>query len=275
HLVSERESGVAALIDPVLDFDGASGRIWTDSVDAFLADISSRSIRLKYVFETHIHADHLTAAAYVGAKTGARIIASAATPRTQALFEAVYDIRCPGNSFDYLLNDGETLPLGALTLKAVATPGHTISCMTLLIEDCAFVGDTLFMPEYGTPRCDFPGGDASTLFASIQKLYALPDHIRLFSAHDYLAPGRDHFAWESTIKEHREHNIHLRCDTSRDAFISMRKARDAKLNAPKLMLPAVQVNICGGRLPRPHKNGTHYLQLPLAPPKNGIPGVTT
>ena len=267
YLVADPETRAAAVIDPVLDYDPASGEAGTRSAERFLAAAGERDWSIGLVLETHPHADHLTAAAVFKAKTGARIGIGAGICAVQKAFGPMFaadDVACDGSDFDLLLEDGQHLPLGSLTLEVIATPGHTPACVSYKIGDAVFVGDTLFMPDYGTARTDFPGGCAHQLYASIHKLLALPPETRLFMCHDYKAPGRDEFAWETTVNEQATSNLHLRGGVSEDEYVAMREARDAKLSVPKLLLPAIQVNIRGGRFPPAEADGGHFLKIPLS-----------
>lgn len=266
YLVSDPATGAGAAIDPVLDFDAASGRISTGSVDRLLAAAAAASIHIDWVLETHAHADHLSAAQQVKARSGAKLAIGAAIVAVQNAFRDLFDaaeMPVDGRQFDRLLQDGEVLPLGALAIEAMATPGHTPACMTYRIGDAAFVGDTLFMPDYGTARADFPGGDAQTLYRSIRRILAMPPETRLFLCHDYKAPGRDRFAWETTVAEERARNIHVRDGIAETEFVAMRQARDSSLDMPRLFLPSIQVNMRAGHLPPPAANGRIYLKLPI------------
>lgn len=266
YLVSDPATGAGAAIDPVLDFDAASGRISTGSVDRLLAAAAAASIHIDWVLETHAHADHLSAAQQVKARSGAKLAIGAAIVAVQNAFRDLFDaaeMPVDGRQFDRLLQDGEVLPLGALAIETMATPGHTPACMTYRIGDAAFVGDTLFMPDYGTARADFPGGDAQTLYRSIRRILAMPPETRLFLCHDYKAPGRDRFAWETTVAEERARNIHVRDGIAETEFVAMRQARDSSLDMPRLFLPSIQVNMRAGHLPPPAANGRIYLKLPI------------
>jgi glyoxylase-like metal-dependent hydrolase (beta-lactamase superfamily II) len=259
----------AAIIDPVLDYDPHSGRIATRSADALLAFVQKSGLKVGYILETHAHADHLTAGAYLRAKTGAPIGIGARIGEVQAIFRKrfnVTDVSQDGTEFDERFADGATRSLGTLTIKVLHTPGHTPACVTYLIGDTAFVGDTLFMPDYGTARTDFPGGDTHALYHSIQRIFGLPDETRLFMCHDYKAPGRDHYAWETTVAEERAKNIHIHQGIGEDEFVAMRQARDETLAPPALLLPSIQVNIRAGALPPAEANGTRYLKTPLTVP---------
>ena len=267
HLVSDPETCKAAIIDPVLDFDLSSARTNTASADSLIAHVKQQDYSIEWILETHIHADHLSSAPYLQQKLGGKIGVSSAVPIIQKSFGEIFnagsEFATDGSQFDHLFTDGETFALGGLEARVMHTPGHTPACAVYVIGDAAFVGDTLFMPDFGSARCDFPGGDARTLYNSIQKIFALPDETRLFTCHDYKAPGRDHFAWESTVAEQRETNIHLGGNISEEAFVKMREERDAQLSMPKLILPAVQVNMRAGKMPPPEDNGVSYLKLPV------------
>ncbi|MEQ8252264.1 MAG: MBL fold metallo-hydrolase [Oceanibaculum nanhaiense] len=267
HIVSDPATGKAAIIDSVLDFDPASGRTRTDSADRLIAHVKAKGLSIEWVLETHIHADHLSAAPYLLEKLGGRLAVGAAIAQVQQtfgdLFNAEPGFARDGSQFQHLFQDGETFRLGSIEARAIHTPGHTPACMTYIIGDAGFVGDTLFMPDYGTARCDFPGGDARQLYRSIRKIFALPPETRLFLCHDYKAPGRDDYRWETSVAEERAHNIHVRDGVTEDDFTAMRTARDATLSMPRLILPSVQVNMRAGDLPPPEKNGVRYLKLPL------------
>lgn len=266
YLVWDSATNRAAVIDPVLDFDAKSGRTGTQSIDALLAEASKRGLSIDWTLETHAHADHLSAAPVVRQHSGARCVIGADITKVQKVFKPIFDagdLTPDGSAFDLLLQDGESLPLGSLRIEAMATPGHTPACMSYRIEDAVFVGDTLFMPDYGTARCDFPGGDAATLYRSIQRLLCLPPETRLFLCHDYKAPGRDHYVWETTVAAQKAGNLHVRDGIDEASFVAMRQARDAKLDMPVLILPSVQVNIRAGDFPPPAENGTVYLKLPV------------
>lgn len=266
YLVWDSATNRAAVIDPVLDFDAKSGRTGTQSIDALLAEAAKRGLSIDWTLETHAHADHLSAAPLVRQRSGARSVIGADITKVQKVFKPIFDagdLTPDGSAFDLLLQDGESLPLGSLRIEAMATPGHTPACMSYRIEDAVFVGDTLFMPDYGTARCDFPGGDAATLYRSIQRLLSLPPETRLFLCHDYKAPGRDQYVWETTVAAQKAGNLHVRDGIDEASFVAMRQARDAKLDMPALILPSVQVNIRAGDFPPPAENGTVYLKLPV------------
>jgi len=265
YLVADPASRLALVIDPVLDFDCAGGVVSTASADKILAAADEHDLNIEWVLETHVHADHLSAAAHIREQTGAKIGIGAGVRAVQHLFGPVFgadDVPASGD-FDRLFDDGETFALGDLTIEVMATPGHTPACVSYKIGDAVFVGDTLFMPDFGTARTDFPGGDAGQLYRSIQRIFSLPPATRLFMCHDYKAPGRDEYAWQTTVGEEIERNVHIGGGASADSFVAMRQARDATLCAPKLLYPAIQVNIRGGRLPPPAPDGSRYLKLPL------------
>ena len=266
YLVADPETRQAAVIDPVLDYDAASGAIDTRSAERILAAADEQGLSIGLVLETHPHADHLTAAPVFKARTGARIGIGARICDVQRTFQPVFaaeDVQCDGRDFDLLLEDGQRLPLGNLEIEVMATPGHTPACVSYKVGDAVFVGDTLFMPDYGTARTDFPGGCAHQMYRSIQRILALPPETRLFLCHDYKAPGREEFVWETTVGEQAARNLHLRGGISEDDYVAMRKARDATLSTPHLLLPAMQVNIRAGRLPPPEPNGVRYLKIPV------------
>ena len=266
YLVADPVTRRAAVIDPVLDFDQRDGTVDIRSVEAILAAANQEKLTIEWVLETHAHADHLSGAPYIKSKTGARIGIGEHIKDVQRIFRPVFnaeDLRTDGSDFDRLFADGETFGIGDLVVEVLHTPGHTPADLSYKIGDAVFVGDTLFMPDYGTARADFPGGDANQLYRSIQRLLHLPDDTRLFMCHDYKAPGRDDYAWETTVGEQRENNVHLRGGVTEAAFVAMRQARDATLSAPTLLLPSIQVNIRAGRFPKAESNGVHYLLLPV------------
>lgn len=266
YLVSDPATGQAAIIDPVLDFDAPSARTSTRSIDAVMAALRSEGLKLALVLETHAHADHLTAAAHLRATTGVSIGIGGRITQVQSAFGPLFgadDVRPNGAVFDHLYADGDAFALGDLTVEVIHTPGHTPACVSYRIGDAVFTGDTLFMPDYGTARTDFPGGDARTLYRSIHRLLTLPGETRVFVGHDYLPQGRTDYRFETTVAEQRAHNIHIGGGVSEDAFVAMREARDETLGAPQLILPSLQVNIRAGDLPPPDANGQRYLRLPL------------
>lgn len=266
HLVSDPASGDTAIIDPVLDFESASGRVSTRSADAVLQAVADQRLSLRYILETHAHADHLSAGDYLRAKAGVPLAIGAHITDVQRRFAPLFDaddVVPDGSQFDRLLTEDDSLPLGSLTIRMLHTPGHTPACATYLIGDAAFVGDTLFMPDYGTARADFPGGDARTLYRSIQKILALPTQTRIFVGHDYLPASRSEYQWETTVAAEAAHNIHVGNAVDEEAFVSVRDARDRTLAPPALLLPALQVNIRAGALPPASPSGQIFLRLPV------------
>ena len=268
YLVADPASGAAAVIDAVLDFDPGSGDVSTEAADAILAKAEQQGSTINWLLETHAHADHLSAASYLRRRTGAKLGIGSGIREVQRVFGSLLkaeDVRPGGLDFDRLLNDGDRLPLGELEIEVMATPGHTPACVSYKIGEAVFVGDTLFMPDYGTARCDFPGGCAHQLYRSIRRILSLPRETRLFLCHDYKAPGRDRFAWETTVGEQLDRNVHIGAGKSEDEYVAMRQARDATLRAPKLLYPAIQVNIRAGRLPPADEDGRRYLKIPVNP----------
>lgn len=266
YLVSDPATKIAAVIDPVLDYDPDSGSVDVRSVQAILAAAAEEGLRIAWTLETHAHADHLSGSPFVKAHTGARIGIGEHIKDVQRIFRPVFnatDLRTDGSDFDHLFRDGERFAIGSLEVQVMHTPGHTPADVTYLIGDAAFVGDTLFMPDYGTARADFPGGDARTLYRSIRKLLSLPSQTRLFLCHDYKAPGRDHFAWETTVGDQQARNVHVHDGVTEEAFVALREARDAGLSAPRLLLPSIQVNIRAGHFPPAEANGVRYLTIPV------------
>ncbi|WP_300300051.1 MBL fold metallo-hydrolase [Ferrovibrio sp.] len=267
YVVVDSSSMACAIVDSVLDFDPASGRTHKDSADAVTAYVQREGLKVEWILETHVHADHLSAAPYLKQKLGGRLGIGFNITVVQNTFGKVFnagtEFARDGSQFDHLFADNETFSIGTIKARAIHTPGHTPACMAYVIGDAAFVGDTLFMPDYGTARCDFPGGDARQLYRSIHKLFALPPETRLFMCHDYKAPGRDEYRWETTVAEERARNIHVRDGISEDEFVAMRTRRDATLDMPRLILPSVQVNMRAGHMPPPEANGVRYLKLPV------------
>ncbi len=267
YVVADPETRRAAIIDTVLDFDPASGRTSRQSADAVIAFVRQSGLEVEWLLETHVHADHLSAAPYVQQQLGGKLAIGSNIRTVQETFGKAFNVEPEfardGSQFDHLFKDGEQFRVGNLPATALHTPGHTPACMTYVIGDAAFVGDTLFMPDYGTARCDFPGGDARQLYRSIQKIFALPPQTRLFMCHDYKAPGRDDYRWETTVAEERAKNVHVHDGTTEDAFVQMRTERDAKLGMPRLILPSVQVNMRAGAMPPAEANGVRYLKLPV------------
>jgi glyoxylase-like metal-dependent hydrolase (beta-lactamase superfamily II) len=267
YVVTDPSSQHCAIIDSVLDYDSASGRTSFSSADRLIHFVKEHALKVDWLLETHVHADHLSAAPYVKRELGGRLAIGENITIVQntfgKLFNAGTEFATDGRQFDHLLKDGETFQIGNIAAQAMHTPGHTPACMTYLIGDAGFVGDTLFMPDYGTARCDFPGGDARTLFQSIRKLFTLPGSTRLFMCHDYKAPGRDDFRNQTTVAEERAHNVHVHEGIDEASFVAMRSTRDATLGMPGLILPAVQINMRAGQLPPAEDNGTRYLKIPL------------
>ena len=265
YLVWDSGSREAVVIDPVLDYDPADGTVDTRSSDRILRAAEENGLAINHVLETHAHADHLSGAPLFKAKTGAKIGIGARIRDVQKVFRPMFcadDLKVDGSDFDLLMNDGDRLSVGALEIEVIETPGHTAADVSYRVGDAVFVGDTLFMPDYGTARTDFPGGDARQLYRSIQKLLALPPETRLFLCHDYKAPGRDDYRWETTVGDQRR-NVHLAACVTEDEFVQMREERDATLATPKLLLPSIQVNIRAGRLPPAEENGVSYLRIPV------------
>jgi len=266
YLVADPKTKRAAIIDPVLDYDHASGKASTKSADAILAAADADGLHVDWVLETHAHADHLSGAPYIKLRTGAKVGIGEHIRAVQKIFRPVFnatDVKGDGSEFDRLFADGERFLLGTLEVEILHVPGHTPADVAYKIGDAVFVGDTLFMPDYGSARADFPGGSAQALYRSIKKLLALPPATRLFMCHDYKTPGRDSYAWETTVAEQRANNVHVRDGISEDAFVAMREARDAKLDAPHLLMPSIQVNMRAGKLPPPDENGVRYLKIPV------------
>ncbi len=266
YVVSDPDSGYAAVIDPVLDFDPASGRTSTNSADAVISHVEDNDLSVDWILETHVHADHLSGAPYIADKLGGTTGIGADVSAVQETFKGVFnlkDLDADGSQFDHLFTDGESFKVGTIDAHVIATPGHTPACVTYVIGDTAFVGDTLFMPDFGSARTDFPGGSAPQLYDSIRRILALPDETRLFMCHDYKAPSRDEFAWETTVAAQKAENIHISDDVSKDDFVAMREGRDAQLGMPKLILPSLQVNLRAGQLPDPEDNDIRYLKIPL------------
>ncbi|WP_370190859.1 MBL fold metallo-hydrolase [Qipengyuania sp.] len=267
YVVHDPETSEAAIIDSVLDFEAASGRTSYGSADLIIEYVTSNNLKVTWLIETHAHADHISAAPYLQEKLGGKLAIGREIVRVQEvfgkLFNAGTDFERDGSQFDKLFDDGETFNLGAIEGIALHVPGHTPADMAFIIGDAAFVGDTIFMPDFGTARADFPGGDARQLFRSIRRLLSLPDDTRLFLCHDYKAPGREDYAWETTVRQQREGNVHVKDGVTEDEFVEMRTARDKTLAMPNLIMPSVQVNIRGGRLPAPEDNGVSYIKIPV------------
>lgn len=266
YIVADPATAVAAIVDPVLDFSQRDGHTSTASADRLIDALQERGLTLAYILETHAHADHLTAAHYIQERTGAPIVIGSHIGDVQRVFAPLFaasDVVPDGSAFSRLVDEGDVLPLGELTIRVLHTPGHTPACVTYVIGDAAFVGDTLFQPDYGTARTDFPGGDAATLYRSIRRIFALPAATRLFTGHDYPTPERSEPRWESTVAQQRQGNIHVQDGVDEASFVAMRTARDRGLAAPLLILPSLQVNIRAGALPPPDADGRRYLKIPL------------
>ena len=267
YVVHDPATREAAIVDSVLDFDAAAGRTSFASADAIIAYVKGEALTVTWLLETHAHADHLSAAPYLKEKLGGALAIGREIIHVQNVFGKIFnegtDFARDGSEFDRLFEDGDTFQIGELQAMALHVPGHTPADLAYVIGDAVFTGDTLFMPDYGTARADFPGGDSRQLFRSIRRLMALPEQTRLFLCHDYKAAGRDSYAWETTVGAQRTGNVHVHEGVSEDDFVAMRDARDATLAMPKLILPSIQVNIRGGHLPEPESNGTRYLKIPL------------
>ncbi|EPJ47074.1 MAG: beta-lactamase [Osedax symbiont Rs1] len=267
YVVEDVETKQCVIIDSVLDFDYASGSTSFAAADKILHFIENNKLQVQWILETHVHADHISAAPYLKERTGASIGIGSLVTDVQLTFSKAFnaqgDMRCEGEQFCKLFVDNETIQLGNITGYAMHTPGHTPACMSYVFGDAVFVGDTLFMPDYGTARCDFPGGDAAELYQSIQKIFSLADQTRLFMCHDYKAPGRDEFAYQTSVAEQREHNVHVGQHATQSQFVKMRSERDSTLKMPQLILPAVQVNIRAGNMPPADDNGQIYLKIPV------------
>jgi glyoxylase-like metal-dependent hydrolase (beta-lactamase superfamily II) len=265
-VVKDPTSNACAIIDSVMDIDYAAGRITTKSADEIIAYVKAHGLKVEWIIETHVHADHLSAAPYLQEKLGGRIGIGENITVVQDTFGKVFnegtEFQRDGSQFDRLFRDGDTYTIGSMPAFAMHTPGHTPACMTHVIGDAAFVGDTLFMPDFGTARCDFPGGSAETMYDSVQKILSLPDETRIFVGHDYKAPGRDVYAWESTVGEQKARNVHVGAGASKDAFVKARTARDATLAMPRLIIPSLQVNMRAGEVPK-DKDGNAMLKVPV------------
>ena len=267
YVVKDPGSTACAIIDSVLDFDSAAGRTSTASADRLIAHVRERGLSVEWLLETHVHADHLSAAPYLQRALGGRIGIGENITVVQDTFGKIFnagtEFERDGSQFDRLFREQDRFAIGGLSGSVLHTPGHTPACLTYVIGDAAFVGDTLFMPDYGTARCDFPGGSAADMWDSIQKILSLPDETRIFTCHDYKAPGRDEYAWESTVGEQKARNVHVGAGRDRDAFVKTRTERDATLGMPKLIIPSIQVNMRAGRMPPAEDNGTTYLKIPI------------
>jgi glyoxylase-like metal-dependent hydrolase (beta-lactamase superfamily II) len=267
YIVSDPEGRSAAIVDSVLDFDYASGRTDTRSADSIIDHVRREGLKVEWILETHVHADHLSAAPYLQERLGGQIGIGEKITVVQDVFGKVFnegtEFRRDGSQFDRLFRDGDSFHVGQMRGDVMHTPGHTPACLTYVIGDAAFVGDTLFMPDFGTARCDFPGGSAEAMYDSVQRILSLPDETRIFVCHDYKAPGRDEYAWETTVGEQKAKNVHVGGGKSREAFVAMRTARDATLGMPKLIVPSLQVNMRAGHMPPPEEDGTVFLKVPV------------
>jgi len=267
YLVIDPETRVAAVVDPVLDYDHASGNSNVDSANRVLAKAAEENCKIALVLETHVHADHLSGAPYIRLKTGAAVVIGERIREVQNIFRPIFnaqDVSGSGAEFDRLVKDGEILKIGNLTCEVLATPGHTPACVSYKVGDGIFVGDTMFMPDFGTARADFPGGDARMLYRSIRRLLAYPPETRLFLCHDYLPKnGRSTYVWETTVADERRDNVHVHEGISEDDYVAMRLARDKTLSAPTLLLPSIQVNMRAGKMPPADSNGVHYIRVPV------------
>ena len=266
YLVWDPATKEGAVIDPVLDFDHRSGDATVEAADKILAEAKRLGVTIKQILETHAHADHLSGAPYIKLKTGALVAIGEHIKDVQKIFRPIYnaaDVSGDGSEFDHLFKDGERFKVGRIDAEVIYTPGHTPACVSYKIGDAVFVGDTMFMPDYGTARADFPGGNARDLYRSIQRILSLPKETRLFMCHDYKAPGRDQYAWETTVGEEKARNVHVHEGVSEDEFVKMRETRDATLATPLLLLPSIQVNIRAGKFPPAEANGVHYLKVPV------------
>lgn len=267
YIAQEPAGRACAIIDSVLDFDYASGHTDTRSADAVIAFVRKHDLDLHWILETHVHADHLSAAPYIQERLGGKIGIGQRITVVQDTFGKVFNegtrFQRDGSQFDRLFEEGDSVMIGQMRVDVMHTPGHTPACLTYVIDDAAFVGDTLFMPDFGTARCDFPGGSSETLFDSVQKILALPDETRIFVCHDYKAPGRDEYAWETTVGAQKALNVHIGAGKSKADFVAMRDARDATLAMPRLIIPSLQINMRAGQMPEPEDNGVSYLKVPL------------
>ncbi|MEL6100103.1 MAG: MBL fold metallo-hydrolase [Pseudomonadota bacterium] len=267
YVVKDPNSDSCAIIDSVLDFDPKSGRTDTASADAIIEHVKDNGLKVEWLLETHAHADHLSAAPYLQKEIGGTTAIGSHITEVQEVFAKLFNVekgfQTDGRQFEHLFTDGEEFVIGGLTMRAMHTPGHTPACMTYVTDGAAFVGDTLFMPDFGTARADFPGGDARVMYRSIQKIFTLPDETTLYMCHDYKAPGRDEYKWETTVAEEKASNVHVGANKSEDEFVAMREARDSALDMPTLILPSVQVNIRAGEMPPEEDNGVSYLKIPI------------
>lgn len=267
YVVTDPETSKCAIIDTVLDYDMSAGRITYASADAIIDYVKAEGLETEWVIETHVHADHLSAAPYIQEKLGGKLGIGKNITVVQEVFGKVFNagtaFERDGSQFDALFEDGDTFSIGNMKASVIHTPGHTPACLTYVIEDAAFTGDTIFMPDYGSARCDFPGGSAEELYNSVQRIFELPDDTAIFVCHDYKAPGREEFAWQTTVGEQKKKNIHMGGGVPAEEFVKMREERDAKLGMPKLILPSIQVNMRGGHLPPAEDDGNQYLKLPV------------
>jgi len=267
YIIIDKPTNQCAIVDPVLDYKQNSGRTATESADLLIEFIQSNQLDLQWIIETHAHADHLSSAPYLKDKLGGKTAIGGHITDVQEIFKEVFNLEkeflVDGSQFDHLLKDNEFIKLGESQLQVIHTPGHTPACVTLVVENNAIVGDTLFMPDFGTARCDFPGGNAKSLYQSIQKIFSLPDSTKVFVGHDYQSANRNYFAWESTIAKQKQENIHINQQVSEEEFVHIRQTRDSNLDVPKLILPSVQVNIRAGCLPPKENNGVSYMKIPI------------
>ena len=267
YILKDPSSNSCAVIDSILDFDLAAGRVTTKHADMLIRDIQTKGLDLEWIIETHVHADHLSAAPYLAQQLGGKIAIGSNIGTVQEVFGKIFnagtEFQMDGSQFDRLFSDNDKFKIGSLDVKVIHTPGHTPACVTYIVGDSAFIGDTLFMPDFGTARADFPGGSAADLYNSIQKILSLPNETRLFLCHDYKAPGRDNFAWETTVKEQKETNVHVGGGKSEKEFVDFRTKRDSQLSMPKLIIPSIQTNMRAGNLPPAEDDGTQFLKIPI------------
>ncbi|MFL2789490.1 MAG: MBL fold metallo-hydrolase [Paracoccaceae bacterium] len=267
YILKDPSSNSCAVIDSILDFDLAAGRVTTKHADMLIRDIQTKGLDLEWIIETHVHADHLSAAPYLAQQLGGKIAIGSNIGTVQEVFGKIFnagtEFQMDGSQFDRLFSDNDKFKIGSLDVKVIHTPGHTPACVTYIVGDSAFIGDTLFMPDFGTARADFPGGSAVDLYNSIQKILSLPDQTRLFLCHDYKAPGRENFAWETTVKEQKETNVHVGGGKSKKDFVDFRTKRDSQLSMPKLIIPSIQTNMRAGNLPPAEDDGTQFLKIPI------------
>ena len=267
YILKDPSSNSCAVIDSILDFDLAAGRVTTKHADMLIRDIQAKGLDLEWIIETHVHADHLSAAPYLAQQLGGKIAIGSNIGTVQEVFGKIFnagtEFQMDGSQFDRLFSDNDKFKIGSLDVKVIHTPGHTPACVTYIVGDSAFIGDTLFMPDFGTARADFPGGSAADLYNSIQKILSLPNETRLFLCHDYKAPGRDNFAWETTVKEQKETNVHVGGGKSEKEFVDFRTKRDSQLSMPKLIIPSIQTNMRAGNLPPAEDDGTQFLKIPI------------